>query len=174
MSSLVSFLTRVFAIVGLAVWLALGFLVGSAALAQELPADASANAPAPEAATESLTIITASGPHHFDVEVMRTPNQLAKGLMFRRHMAPDHGMLFDFKKVQPVMMWMRNTYLPLDMVFIAASGKVVSVAADTKPLSDHIITSGGPVLGVLEVNAGTVARIGLKPGDKVVYPLFKK
>lgn len=127
----------------------------------------------PQGPTEPLTIVTASGPHKFAVEVMRTPAELERGLMFRRAMPADHGMIFDFKTVQPVMMWMRNTYIPLDMVFIAPSGKVVSVGHG-KPLSDHIIHSGGPVLGVLEVNAGTAAKIGLKPGDTVVFPLFAK
>lgn len=124
--------------------------------------------------TEPLTIVTASGSHEFAVEVMRTPAELEKGLMFRRSMPADHGMIFDFKKPQPVMMWMRNTFIPLDMIFIAASGNVVSVAANAQPQSDNIIHSGRVVLGVLEVNAGTAARIGLKPGDKVVFPLFAK
>jgi hypothetical protein len=125
-----------------------------------------------EAGTEPLTIVTASGPHQFAVEVMRTPPQLEKGLMFRRFLPADRGMLFDFKVEQPVMMWMKNTYIPLDMIFIGKSGRVVSIAADTEPLSEHIIPSGGPVLAVLEVNAGTAARIGLKVGDKVRDPLF--
>jgi uncharacterized membrane protein (UPF0127 family) len=149
--------------------LALAVVSGHAAHAA-----AQADVQNPPGPTEPLTIITASGSHKFAVEVMRKRAELEKGLMFRRSMPADHGMLFDFKKSQPVMMWMRNTYIPLDMVFIASSGTVVSIAANAQPLSDNIIHSGGAVLGVLELNAGTAARIGLKPGDKVVFPLFAK
>lgn len=124
--------------------------------------------------TEPLTLMTSSGPHKFAVEVMRTRAQLAKGLMYRRYLPADRGMLFEFDHVAPVMMWMRNTYIPLDMIFIDKGGKVISIAANTEPLSDHIISSGGAVLAALEVNAGTAVRIGLKVGDKVVYPLFAK
>ncbi len=97
----------------------------------------------------------------------------AQGLMFRRSMAPDRGMLFDFERTEPVAMWMKNTYLPLDMLFIRADGTVARIAADTEPLSTRTITSGEPVLGVLELNAGTAARLGLHPGDKVEHPLFR-
>ena len=127
---------------------------------------------AEEAGTEPLTIVTASGQHKFSVEIMRTNAQREQGLMFRRFLPPDRGMLFDFKVVRPVMMWMKNTYIPLDMIFIGTTGSVVSIAADTEPLSEHIITSGAPVLAVLEVNAGAAARIALKVGDKVRFPLF--
>lgn len=141
----------------------------AAALAAARPAT-----PAPaDPAVDDLSIVTATGPHHFAVEVMRTREQLERGLMYRRQMAADRGMLFDFGVVQPVTMWMRNTYLPLDMVFIAADGRVVSVKRDAEPLSETTIPSGGDVLGVLEVNAGTAARIGLEPGDRVVDPMFK-
>lgn len=117
--------------------------------------------------TEPLTIVTASGPHKFAVEVMRTDAQRERGLMFRRFLPQDRGMLFDFKTEQPVMMWMKNTYIPLDMIFIAKSGRVAGIAADAEPLSEHIIPSGAPVVAVLEVNAGTAAKIKLKIGDKV-------
>jgi uncharacterized protein len=127
---------------------------------------------AAEAGTEPLTIVTASGSHEFAVEVMRTNAQLERGLMFRHFLPADRGMLFDFKSEQPVMMWMKNTYISLDMIFIGKSGLVVAIAADTEPLSEHIIPSGAPALAVLEVNAGTAAKIGLKIGDKVRYPLF--
>ncbi len=124
-------------------------------------------------AVDDLSIDTASGAHHFSVEVMRGRDELERGLMFRRQMAPEKGMLFDFGASQPVTMWMKNTYLPLDMVFIAADGRVVSVKQNAEPMSEAIIPSGGDVLGVLEVNAGTAARIGVKPGDRVVDPMFK-
>lgn len=125
-------------------------------------------------ATEPLAIDTGAGRRTFSVEVMRNDEDRARGLMFRRTMAADHGMLFDFERVQPVSMWMRNTYLPLDMVFIRADGTVARVAADTEPLSDRNIASGEPVLGVLELNAGTAARLGIRAGDRVEHPLFRR
>jgi uncharacterized protein len=123
---------------------------------------------------ETLTIVTASGRHAFKVEVMRTDAERERGLMFRKFLPADRGMLFDFKKVEPVMMWMKNTYLPLDMVFIGPDGRVVSTAENAEPLSERIIPSGGPVLGVLELNAGTVGRDGVKAGDRVENPMFPR
>jgi len=128
---------------------------------------------AQEATLEPLEIATSTGPHFFSVEVMRTDEQRARGLMNRRFMAQDRGMLFDFKREEPVAMWMKNTYLSLDMVFIDKSGKVVNIAENTEPLSERIIPSAGPVLAVLELNAGTARRIGLKPGDRLRHSLFK-
>lgn len=122
---------------------------------------------------QPLDFETASGTHHFSVEVMETDAQRERGLMFRRYLPPDRGMLFDFKTEQPVMMWMKNTYLPLDMVFISRSGIVASIAKNTEPMSERIIPSGGPVYAVLELNAGTADRIDLKPGDHVVQSMFK-
>ena len=126
------------------------------------------------AGLEPLLIESASGPHQWSVEVMRTDAERERGLMFRRHMPDDHGMLFDFGKAAPVMMWMENTYLPLDMVFIAADGRVLSVVENAEPMSRRIIPSQGPALGVLEVNAGTVARYGIKAGDRVTNPMFPR
>jgi uncharacterized membrane protein (UPF0127 family) len=125
-------------------------------------------------ALEKLEVITSTGTHPFSVEVMRTPEQLAQGLMFRRYMPDDRGMLFDFKTEQPVQFWMKNTYLPLDMIFISKAGKIVSIAENAEPLSEKLIPSGGPVLGVLEVNAGTAARIHAQPGDTVRASIFAK
>lgn len=124
---------------------------------------------------ERLSIVTQGGQRHaFEVEVARNDSDRAQGLMFRRSMAPDHGMLFDFGKVEPVSMWMQNTYLPLDMLFIRADGTIERIAANTEPLSTRTIPSGGPVLGVLELNAGTAARLGIKAGDRVEHPIFKR
>lgn len=138
-------------------------LVAFAALAQPAPARAEA--------LETLTIDTAKGPRAFQVEVMRTDEQRQRGLMFRRHMAEDRGMLFDFKAEQPVSMWMKNTYLPLDMVFIAKDGSISSIAENAEPMSERIIP-GGTVLGVLEINAGVAAKLGIKAGDRVKHPMF--
>lgn len=152
-------------------------LIGLCALAAPLvmsSAPAFAQAAAQEEATlESLTITTTSGSHKFSVEVMRTDEQRARGLMFRRYMPPDRGMLFDFKAEQPVMMWMKNTYLPLDMVFIARNGTVINVAENTEPLSERTIPSARPAFAVLELNAGVARKIGLKPGDKIANSLFR-
>jgi uncharacterized membrane protein (UPF0127 family) len=129
---------------------------------------------APQAGVEKLEIITATGPHEFSVEVMRNGPQRERGLMFRRYLPQDRGMLFDFGVERPVMMWMKNTYLPLDMIFIGRTGKVVGLVENAEPLSEKIIPSGAPAYSVLEVNAGTAARIGLKIGDSVRHPLFGK
>jgi uncharacterized protein len=121
---------------------------------------------------EKLEIVTSSGTHAFSVEVMRSEPERERGLMFRRFLAKDRGMLFAFETERPLMMWMKNTYLPLDMVFVGRSGKAVAVAENAVPLSEKIISSGVPAFAVLEVNAGTVARIGLRIGDTVRHPVF--
>jgi uncharacterized membrane protein (UPF0127 family) len=134
---------------------------------------ASAGRVSAEAGLEKLEIKTATGPHVLQVEVMRTQPDLEKGLMFRRFLPKDRGMLFDFKVEKPVEMWMKNTYISLDMVFISHSGRVVGIARNAEPLSETIIPSGAAAAGVLEVNAGEADAIGLKVGDEVRHPLFK-
>jgi uncharacterized protein len=126
-------------------------------------------------ALETLSIAMQAGQRQtFKVEVARNDADRAQGLMFRRSMPADQGMLFDFARVEPVSMWMQNTYLPLDMLFIRADGTIARIAADTEPLSTRTIPSGEPVLAVLELNAGTAAKLGIKPGDRVEHPLFKR
>lgn len=126
-----------------------------------------------ETATEPLVIVTAKGEVTFEVEVMRTDEDRAKGLMFRRYMPENRGMLFDFKVAQPVFMWMKNTYIPLDMVFIRGDGSIARIAEETEPLSTRTIASGEPVTAVLELNGGAAQRAGIKAGDKVRHSLFK-
>lgn len=104
---------------------------------------------------------------------MRTDADRSRGLMYRRTLAPDHGMLFDFAATAPVAMWMKNTYLPLDMLFIRPDGSIAKIAADTEPLSTKVIPSNEPVLSVLELNAGTAARLKIHAGDRVEHPLFR-
>jgi len=123
---------------------------------------------------EPLTIVSGTARHAFQVEVMREEADRAQGLMYRRSLAPDRGMLFDFGRVEPVSMWMKNTYLSLDMLFIRPDGSIARVASDTEPLSTRTISSGEPVNGVLEVAAGTAARLGIKAGDRVEHPMFRK
>jgi hypothetical protein len=126
-------------------------------------------------ALETLSIATQGGQKQtFKVEVARNDADRAQGLMFRRSMPADQGMLFDFARVEPVSMWMQNTYLPLDMLFIRADGTIARIAANTEPLSTRTIPSGEPVLAVLELNAGTAAKLGIKPGDRVEHPVFKR
>ena len=126
-------------------------------------------------ALETLSIATQGGQRQsFRVEVARNDADRAQGLMFRRSMPADQGMLFDFGRVEPVSMWMQNTYLPLDMLFIRPDGTIARIAANTEPLSTRTIPSGEPVLAVLELNAGTASRLGIKPGDRVEHPVFKR
>jgi uncharacterized membrane protein (UPF0127 family) len=129
--------------------------------------------PPPLAATTgTLEIASKTGVHSFSVEVVGTDAERAKGLMYRRELPEGHGMLFDFKTEQPVAFWMKNTYVPLDMIFIRADGRILRIAENTEPLSERLVPSGGPILGVLEVVAGTAKKLGLAPGDKVSYPIF--
>ncbi|HEY8124182.1 MAG TPA: DUF192 domain-containing protein [Methylocystis sp.] len=127
-----------------------------------------------EPAVENLRIVTATGEHDVKVEIADTPKARARGLMFRKSMPADHGMLFEFKAEGPVSMWMRNTYIPLDMVFIGRDGRVVGVAADTEPMSERIIASPGPAYAVLELNAGAARKMSLAPGDQVRHRMFKR
>ena len=123
--------------------------------------------------TDKLAIRTADGKTHaFKVELATTPAERAQGLMFRRSLAPDAGMLFDFGRSEPVAMWMENTLIPLDMLFIAADGRVVNIAQRAVPHDRTPIPSKGPVKGVLELPGGTAARLGLKPGDVVQHAIF--
>lgn len=140
---------------------------GALALAAAVPA-----ALAQPFRKSELTIATDKGRFRFDVEMAVTPRQHAQGLMFRRTLAPDAGMLFDYGRSEPVSMWMKNTYIPLDMLFIGADGRVVSIAERTVPQSTTIISSKGRARAVLEVNGGTVERLGIKPGDRVDHPIF--
>lgn len=130
-------------------------------------------APAAQAA-ETLEIVGKSGVQVFAVEVMRTPDERAKGLMYRRELPEGRGMLFDFSPEQNVSMWMKNTYISLDMIFIRADGRILRIAENTTPESEAIIPAGGPVRGVLEVIAGTAKKYGIAPGDKVAHPLFDR
>lgn len=123
--------------------------------------------------TGELAIETTDGrTHNFRVEIARTPDQRAQGLMYRRQMAPDAGMLFLFDGVEERAMWMKNTFIPLDMLFIDERGKIVRIEQRTVPHSLRTILSGGPVAAVLELNAGTAARLAIGPGDRVIYAAF--
>ena len=119
-----------------------------------------------------LTIETQRGRFQFMVEIAETPSTWRQGLQKRRQLAADAGMLFDYHQPRVVTMWMKDTLISLDMIFIDEHGVVTNIAQNTEPLSLATISSDGPVLAVLEVNAGTAARIGLRRGDRVYHAIF--
>ena len=120
-----------------------------------------------------LTIATAGGARHaFRIEIAVTPAQRAQGLMYRTELAPDAGMLFVDESEGQIAMWMKNTFVSLDMLFLSRRGEILRIAERTVPHSTATIPSGSPVKGVLEVPAGTAARLGIAPGDRVLHPAF--
>ena len=131
-----------------------------------------AQTPASAAAQDTIEIVTSSGVHAFSVELATNDAERARGLMFRKSLPEGHGMLFDFQTDQQVQFWMRNTYIPLDMIFIRGDGRVLNIAQNATPLSDALIPSAGPVRGVLEVIAGTARKYHIAPGDRVTGSLF--
>ncbi|MFY9759327.1 MAG: DUF192 domain-containing protein [Xanthobacteraceae bacterium] len=131
-----------------------------------------AQTPASAAAQDTIEIVTSSGVHAFSVELATNDAERARGLMFRKSLPEGHGMLFDFQTEQPVQFWMRNTYIPLDMIFIRGDGRVLNIAQNATPLSDALIPSAGPVRGVLEVIAGTARKYHIAPGDRVTGSFF--
>jgi uncharacterized protein len=121
---------------------------------------------------ETLTLVTASGERKIDIEVARTPDEQAKGLMFRTELADTNGMLFPYSPPRELTMWMKNTYIPLDMVFIRPDGIVHRIEVRTEPLSEVVISSGAPAAAVLELAGGAAERLGIKPGDRVRHSHF--
>jgi hypothetical protein len=128
---------------------------------------------APDFETDTLAIRSRDGTvHAFTVELALTPQQQAFGLMFRRELAPDRGMLFLYDRLADHTMWMRNTLIPLDMLFIKPDGRVVHIAERTVPRSTTEISAGERVQAVLELRGGTAERLGIEPGATVLYPAF--
>ncbi len=123
---------------------------------------------------DTLEIVSKTGVHVFQVELAVNDEQRAHGLMDRKELPAGRGMLFDFQTEQEVAFWMKNTYIPLDMIFIRANGRILRIAENTTPLSEQTIPSGGPVRGVLEVIGGTARRLGIAPGDQVAHPFFSR
>ncbi|HXT06876.1 MAG TPA: DUF192 domain-containing protein [Roseiarcus sp.] len=119
-----------------------------------------------------LDIVTSTGTHRYEVEIANDNASRERGLMYRHEMPANHGMLFEFPTRAPVTFWMKNTYLPLDMVFIDADGTVRGVYEHAAPLSKKLISSDVAVVAVLELNADQAFDIHLKPGDKVRFPFF--
>jgi len=150
---------------GVRVWLAVAVIAAFTAFAGVV---------AQAASFQTLEIATKSGVHIFSVEIATTEDEKQKGLMYRRELADGKGMLFDFSPEQQISMWMKNTYISLDMIFIRADGRILRIAENTEPESTKIISSGGLARGVLEVPAGTAQKYGIAPGDRVSHPLFGK
>ncbi|TAK50385.1 MAG: DUF192 domain-containing protein [Xanthobacteraceae bacterium] len=148
---------------------ALARIAAIAALAFAILLPAAARA----AGLETVEIVTHSGVHVFAVEMARSDEERARGLMYRRELPEGRGMLFDFSPEQEVSMWMKNTYVSLDMIFIRADGRIHRIAENTVPESTRIISSNGPVRAVLEVVGGTARKYGIAPGDRVAAGLFR-
>jgi uncharacterized membrane protein (UPF0127 family) len=110
--------------------------------------------------------------HKIDIWIADNDARRQRGLMFVEHMADDAGMLFIYPQPQPISMWMKNTHLSLDMLFVSANGRVESIAENTKPMSTDTISSNGVVLAVIELKAGTAARLKIQPGAQVIHPAF--
>jgi uncharacterized membrane protein (UPF0127 family) len=132
-----------------------------------------AGRPAVSAAMQTLEIVSSSGVHVFSVELATNDEERERGLMFRTSIPEGQGMLFDFASEQNVSMWMKNTLIPLDMLFIRGDGRIARIAENTEPMSTRIISSGVPVLAVLEVAGGTAGKLGIKAGDRVAHPMFR-
>lgn len=124
--------------------------------------------------SSQLQIIKAGGgdPVIFNVELALTPEEQATGLMNRESMAEDAGMLFVLAQERPIRMWMKNTLISLDMLFIAPDGTILAIAPNTTPLSEALIDPGVPVKAVLEINGGVAAEKGIQPGDKLIHVLL--
>ena len=121
---------------------------------------------------EALTIRTSAAEERFDVEIANSPEERAKGLMFRESLGTREGMLFEFDELRPVAFWMKNTLIPLDMLFLGPDGTIVGIAAQTEPLSEKPIGSPMPVKAVLELPGGTAEALGIAVGDRVHHPFF--
>ena len=141
---------------GTGLWVALSFVLIAGLPASPVRADG----------LETLQIVAAGGAHEFRVEIANDDATRERGLMYRRFMPADRD------REGPVSFWMRNTYIPLDMIFIRGDGRILRIAERTEPLSDRIIPSGGPVRAVLEVAGGTAKKLGIAPGDRIGHPMF--
>jgi uncharacterized protein len=118
----------------------------------------------------TLIIATRHAQHRFTIEIARTPYEMERGLMFRDRLPPDHGMLFLYEDDRRVSFWMKNTLIPLDLMFADSSGRIVQIAERAVPMSTALISSDEPVRAVLEVNGGTAVRLNIKVGDRLLHP----
>jgi len=123
--------------------------------------------------TSPLEIISTTGNHQFTVELASSSQQHAQGLQFRKELGAGAGMLFDFRRSSIINMWMKNTLISLDMIFIDQQGLIQRIVQETQPRSLHVISSETPAWAVLEVIAGTSKRLGLKPDDRIKHHIFE-
>ena len=123
---------------------------------------------------ETVEIVTMRGRPRFQVEIAATRAEQERGLMFRKSLEPDRGMLFTYAKPQRVAYWMKNTLIPLDILYIAPNGRILSIARNARPHDETPLASGGLVLGVLELAGGRAAQLGILPGDRVLHRIFPK
>lgn len=147
-------------------FLLIALVAAAAGCASQAPTDANGNP------LEPLTVVTASGEHAFWVEIADDEAERQRGLMYRQPLADDRGMLFEFPDVAERGFWMRNTPSSLDIIYIGADGRIVSIARHTTPYSEASIPSRGPAKGVLELRAGRSEEIGAQPGDLVRHAFF--
>lgn len=133
---------------------------------------APAEDPNPVGPREALVVVSGKSTHAFQVEVVRREVDRNRGLMFRESMADGHGMLFDFAPPREVSFWMKNTYIPLDIIFIDARGRIIRIAENTVPFDLAPIPSGGVARGVLEINGGLSRKLGIRTGDRVRHQIF--
>ena len=134
---------------------------------------ASSDARNPQGPTEPLDVVAHDGKvRHFKVEVVDNDDSRERGLMFRMSLAPNAGMLFDFKTPQGVSFWMKNTYIPLDIIFIGSDGHILNIARQARPMDESNLPSAGPALGVLEIAGGRAAQLDIEPGDLVCNRIF--
>jgi uncharacterized membrane protein (UPF0127 family) len=151
---------------GAAQWAALLFVAAALCVLLTAPIDAKIR-------VDRLWIVAANGQEvPIDIEVAEAPKEKALGLMFRTELADNKGMLFPYDEARELSMWMHNTYIPLDMVFIRPDGVIHRIEKRAEPMSDRVINSDGPVSAVLELAGGAAERLGIKEGDRVRYPLF--
>lgn len=142
-------------------------LVGALLIQSALPVDAKMR-------IDELSIVSTDGRRvPIEVEIAQEPQEKALGLMFRTELADNRGMLFPYSEARELSMWMHNTYIPLDMLFIRPDGVIHRIEARAEPMSDRVIGSEGPVSAVLELAGGAAERLGIKPGDRVQHPLFR-
>jgi uncharacterized membrane protein (UPF0127 family) len=123
---------------------------------------------------QAVTVVTQNGNQTFTAEFANTPTQRARGLMFKTRLPERQGMLFDFGRDQKIRMWMKNTLISLDMIFIQSDGRIRRIEQNTKPGSLRPISSNGSVRAVLEMRAGTSTKYGIAPGDRIIHPLFSQ
>lgn len=145
-----------------------GLCIVSASL---LPAVAQ-DAAQPTLEQSELTIETGEATHVFTVELANDREEIATGMMFRTEMAPDAGMLFDLGDPRPVTFYMKNTLIPLDMLFLDSEGEILAIAENAEPLSLRLVDPGVAVKAVLEINGGLSQQLGIEPGDEISHPLF--